>query len=114
MPSVVDVLERMGSEARWRRASQDDVEATLVDAGVEAPMRAAILAKNVAEVQTLLGRVKMMPQQTPTPEPAEIPRPPQPEPGETEEDEEDGDTPAASKPSHSVYGAPLPSSRSSF
>jgi hypothetical protein len=102
MASVVDFLEKLGSEARWRHASRNDIEAALADAGIEASMCKAILAKNAAEVQALLGRVKMMPQQTPNPEPAEVPKPPQPLPGIPEEEEEEGGVPTGSKPSHSA------------
>jgi hypothetical protein len=113
MSSVVDFLEKMGSEAHWRHASQDDVEAVLADAGIEASMRTAILAKNATDVRALLGRAQMMTQLTPTPEPAEVPKPPQPVPGEEEEEQEDAETPGSSKSSKAAAGSSPLSSHSS-
>jgi hypothetical protein len=88
MTSVVDFLERMGSEAQWRYASLGDIEAALADAEIDAPISVAILAKSAVEVQALLGQVKMMPQQTAVPSPFDVPKPPQPGPGEEEQEEE--------------------------
>jgi hypothetical protein len=89
MTSVVDFLERMGSEAQWRYASSGDIEAALADAKIDAPMSAAILARSAVEVQALLGQVKMMPQQTAVPSPFDVPKPPQPGPGEGEQENEE-------------------------
>jgi hypothetical protein len=98
MSSVVDFLEKMGSEAHWRYASTDDIKAALMDTGIDTPMCAAILARNTDEVQALLGRVTMMPTQMGNPgipphiPPHEVPKPPQPVPGEPEEEEEHDDS----------------------
>jgi len=55
MSDVIDFLERMGQDAQLRHASQGDVEQALVDAQIEPPLRAAILAKDSAQLQTMLG-----------------------------------------------------------
>jgi hypothetical protein len=92
MSRVVDFLEKMGSDARLRHASEDDVELALAEARVDSPMSNAILARNAEAVRALLGQVKMGKiQQTPTPSPApapeELPRPsPVPEPDKEGED----------------------------
>jgi hypothetical protein len=115
MTSVVDFLERMGSEAQWRYASAKDIEAALVDAEIDAPMRTAILAKSAEEVQALLAQARVMcMNQTPSPAPTphEVPQP-QPGPGKEEEEQEDDETPGRSKPSQSPGGSPSPSPHSS-
>jgi hypothetical protein len=118
MSSVVDFLEKMGSEAHWRYASQDAIQTALTNAGVDAPVRTAILARNADAVQALLGRVKMMPTQTgpggaPV-GPHEVPKPPQPAPGEQEEEKEnDGAGDGKRKPSKNACGASSLSSHAS-
>jgi hypothetical protein len=104
MSTVIDFLEMMGSDARLRHASDNDVELALTQADVDGPMSEAILAKNADTVRALLGQVRMGMQQTPvpTPTPQEIPRPTEPEPGK-KEDEEEGKT---GKPSSHAGGAP--------
>lgn len=116
MSSIVDFLERMGSQAHWRYASHDDIQTALEDAGVEASMRTAILARNADEVQALLGRVKMMPQQVGNPGipiPHEVPKPPQPAPGEPEEEEENDGPTGETKHPKSAYDSPSSSLHSS-
>jgi len=54
MLNVIRFLEKMGSDAHWRDANLDELEAALVDAEVEAPTRLAILNKNSTELQALL------------------------------------------------------------
>lgn len=117
MSSIVDFLERMGSQAHWRYASHDDIQAALTDAGIDASMREAILAKNADEVQALLGRVKMMPQQVGNPGipiPHEVPKPPQPAPGEQEEEEESEESAGGSKHPKSAHRSPSISPHSSL
>jgi hypothetical protein len=109
MSSVVDFLEKMGSEAHWRDALQDEVKLALADAGIEAPMCAAILTKNAALVQALLGQGKLISEQIPSPE--EVP---QPEPEEEEDEEQDDETHDGSKASNSAYDSSSPSSSSSL
>jgi hypothetical protein len=112
MSNVVDFLEKLGSEAQWRHASSSDIEAALADAGIDAPMCAAILAKSAEEVQALLGQVKLMTTQTPTPSPHKEPDE-QPGPDEGEEEEENDDASGRSKPSSSANGSLSTSSHSS-
>lgn len=108
MSSVVDFLERIGSDARWRDASQDEIELALADAGIDAPMCAAILTRNATDVQALLGQQKLIGEQIPSPE--EVPSPSQPEPGKEEEEEEDGETRGESEASNGACDSPPPSS----
>jgi hypothetical protein len=116
MSSVVDFLEKMGSEAQWRYASTDDIKTALMDTGIDTPMCTAILARNADEVQALLGRVTMMPTQMGNPgiPPHEVPKPPQPVPDEPEEEEEHDDSHSGKhKPSKRACGSPSLSSPSS-
>jgi len=80
MSSVVDFLEKMGSEAQWRNASQDEIAGALAEAEIEAPMCMAILTGNATEVQTILGQTKLIGEYIPSPSP---------EPDKEDEDEED-------------------------
>jgi hypothetical protein len=115
MSSVVDFLEKMGSEAQWRDASADDIEAALAEAGIDPAMSSAILARSAEQVQALLGQVKLVNQYTPTPtpKPHEVPTPTQPDPGKEEEEEESDETSGGSKPSNSACSSPATSTHSS-
>lgn len=111
MSRVIDFLEKMGTEARWRSASQDEIKTALFEAGIEMPIRSAILTKDASELRALLGQVELIAYQTPTPAPApqEIPQKPgQPKP-EKEEEEEEGD-PEAMQSNDACYSS-LSSSR---
>jgi hypothetical protein len=109
MSSIVDFLEKIGSEARWHDASLEEIAQALADAGIEAPMCTAILTRNAADVQALLGVPKLIGDQVPSPQ--EIPVPPKPKPGEEEEEEEEGDeTREESKASNSASSPSLSSS----
>jgi hypothetical protein len=57
MTDVVDFLERMGQDAQLRHASQDDLELALTSAEIVPELRGAILAKDQAQLEALLGRV---------------------------------------------------------
>ena len=76
MSSVIDFLERMGSDAQWRTASYDEIELALAAANIEMPLREAILAKDVCKFEALLGQTPQLGMMTPGEE-------------EGEEDEED-------------------------
>lgn len=78
MSNVIRFLESMGSEAQWNSISKDDMTQALADAGVEDPLRSAILNKDAAQLQALL-------QQKPLMGYIEIPE----IPGEGDEEEED-------------------------
>jgi len=56
MSNVIDLLERMGQDARLRHASQDEVELTLAGAQINPELRAAILAKDQRRIEALLGQ----------------------------------------------------------
>ncbi|HUW52536.1 MAG TPA: hypothetical protein VMV99_03835 [Rhodanobacter sp.] len=56
MSNVIDLLERMGQDARLRHASQDEVELALAGAQIDPELRAAILAKDQRKIEELLGR----------------------------------------------------------
>jgi hypothetical protein len=106
MSSVVDFLERLGSEARWRDASEDEIKLALADAGIDAPMCNAILTGNAANLQALLGQKPLMGEQVPSPE--EVPTDP-----DKEEEEEDDETHGESKASNNACNSPAFSSHSS-
>jgi hypothetical protein len=55
MSNVVDFLEMIGQDARLRHASQDEMKLALVDVQMDADLRAAILAKDQLQLETLLG-----------------------------------------------------------
>lgn len=113
MSKVVDFLERMGSEAQWRNAPSDEIEQALTNAGIDTPVRDAILAKNAAAVQALLGQVKMMgyqlpgPHVPPPPSPNEVPQKPQPEP--EKEEEEGGESGKSTSSQHAHRSSSLSS-----
>jgi hypothetical protein len=79
MLSVIDFLEKVGSEAQLRHASQEEMEVALTDADIAAPERLAILAEDAMGLQALLRQVPL----------CAIMIPPDEEEGE--EDEEEGD-----------------------
>jgi hypothetical protein len=83
MSSVFDFLERMGSDAQWRNASKDEVEIALAEAEVEAPLREAILTRDVSKLETLL-------QQTPL---IAMLIPPDEEEGEEDDEDDSGEKP---------------------
>lgn len=95
MSSVVDFLERMGSEAQWRNASPDEIEQALAEATIEAPMAAAILAQSTSDVQALLGQTTFIGMLIPGPSPEEVPD--QPEPEKKEDEDEEGEDPGQRK-----------------
>ena len=54
MSNVIDFLERMGKDAKLRRASTDEVALALAEAEVETPLCPAIVAKDTSALQALL------------------------------------------------------------
>lgn len=56
MSNVIDLLERMGQDARLRHASLDEVELALADAQIDPELQAAIIAKDQRQLEALLGR----------------------------------------------------------
>jgi hypothetical protein len=84
MSSVIDFLERVGSDAQWRTASHDEIELALAAAEIEVPLREAILAKDPSKLEALLGQVPQLGMMT--------------LPDEEEEGEEDEEDDAGEKP----------------
>lgn len=56
MTDVIDFLERMGQDAQLRHASQDEVERALTSAEMAPALQAAILARDLAQLESLLGQ----------------------------------------------------------
>jgi hypothetical protein len=55
MSNIIDLLERLGQDAQLRNATSAEVENRLKDAGVDAPLRAAIAAGDQRRIESLLG-----------------------------------------------------------
>jgi hypothetical protein len=97
MASVIDFLEKMGSEAQWRNASHDEIELALDKTEIETPMCSAILSKNASEVQALLRQIPLIGFQVPSPTPL---------PDEEEEQEGDDEDSDEDEPSKDVHYSP--------
>jgi hypothetical protein len=52
---VIEFLERLGSDARLRQATDDEVGQALTEAGIEDPVIAAILSGDRMALESLLG-----------------------------------------------------------
>ncbi|RUL67138.1 hypothetical protein EKH79_00590 [Dyella dinghuensis] len=87
MSSIIDFLERMGSEAQLRDASPEELELALSETEIEAPLRTAILNKDTSELQALLRLVPLFGIQA-TPDEEE----------EEDEDEDEDDNAGKPKP----------------
>lgn len=84
MSSIIDFLEKMGSEAQWRHASQNDIEIALAEAHVETPFCEAILTKNASQLEILMQKTPLF----------SVMVPDAPDEGEEEdEDDEAGEKP---------------------
>lgn len=57
MTDVIDFLERMGQDAQLRHGSQDELELALSSTELAPELQSAILAKDQAQLETLLGQV---------------------------------------------------------
>lgn len=55
MSNVIDFLERLGQDAQLRGASGDEMEAALLNAGIEPELRTAILEADQRALEALLG-----------------------------------------------------------
>jgi hypothetical protein len=55
MSNVIGFLERIGQDAALRHAPDSDVELALVRAQIDPELRAAILCKDQARIEVLLG-----------------------------------------------------------
>jgi hypothetical protein len=59
MSSIIDFLERMGSEAHLRDASLEELELVLTEAEIEAPLSTAILSKDTSGLQALMRQMPL-------------------------------------------------------
>ncbi|MGN2253637.1 hypothetical protein ACFWZ4_09685 [Frateuria sp. GZRe12] len=55
MTDVIDILERMGSDAALRDAPREGLERVLAAETIDETMRAAMLSGDSAELQSLMG-----------------------------------------------------------
>jgi hypothetical protein len=55
MSNVIDFLEQMGRDAQWRHATGEAMQAALIQAGIEPPVRAAILGEDRGLLESLVG-----------------------------------------------------------
>lgn len=55
MSNVVDFLEQMGRDARLRHATGEAMQAALIQAGIEPPVRAALLGEDRGLLESLVG-----------------------------------------------------------
>jgi hypothetical protein len=55
MSNVIDFLEQMGRDAQWRHIPGEAMEAALIQAGIEPPVRAAILGEDRGLLESLVG-----------------------------------------------------------
>jgi hypothetical protein len=93
MSSVIDFLERVGSDAQWRTASQDEIELALAAAEIEMPLRAAILANDASKLEALLGQAPQLGSMVP----------PDEEEGEEDEEDDAGEKPQLKSISDSLF-----------
>jgi hypothetical protein len=59
MTDVIEFLERMGQHARLRHAVRGELELALTDAEIAPELQAAILAKDQAQIEVLLGQAPL-------------------------------------------------------
>jgi hypothetical protein len=85
MSSVIEFLEKLGSNAQLRHGSDEELATALDEAHVDAAASSAILAKDPSRLQELLGTEPMFIVQMPGPV---IPGPEEEEEEDGEEDEE--------------------------
>ncbi len=59
MSEVIDLLEKMGQDAKWSHVSQDDIESALADAEIAPELRMAIAAGDQSSLQAWLELVPL-------------------------------------------------------
>jgi hypothetical protein len=91
MTDVIDFLEKMGQDAQWRDASPGEVEQALTGAEIAPALQRAILARDKAQLEKLLGLVPLCAPYLPGNE----------DQGEGDEDEETPLREPDEKPEHS-------------
>jgi len=55
MTNVIDFLEKMGQNAQWNHASQEEIQLALASAEITPELQAAIVAGDQLSLQALLG-----------------------------------------------------------
>jgi hypothetical protein len=98
MSDVIDVLEKMGQDARWTRASQEDIQSALTEAEITPELRAAIAEGDQSSLRALLDLVPLCGMYVPGKE-------------DEEEDEDTEEAPPAEddeKPEHSLSQVQIP------
>jgi len=55
MTDVIDILERMGSDAAWRDAPRQALEQVLAGEPIDETVRAAMLSGDSAQLHSLMG-----------------------------------------------------------
>ncbi|THD10021.1 hypothetical protein [Rhodanobacter lindaniclasticus] len=55
MSNIIDLLEKIGQDARLRHASSDDMDQVLTRAEIDPEVQAAILAKDQSRLEDLLA-----------------------------------------------------------
>jgi hypothetical protein len=55
MSNVIDFLEQMGRDAQSRHITGEAMEAALIQAGIEPPLRAAIMGEDRGLLESLVG-----------------------------------------------------------
>ena len=59
MTDVIEFLERMGQDAQLRHGSQNDIELAMTEATMAPELKLALLAKNQAKLEMLLGQLPL-------------------------------------------------------
>lgn len=65
MSDIIQFLERMGADARWRHASGETLLLALDEAELDSEHRAAVIVGDVSALQALLGCLPFMAVQLP-------------------------------------------------
>lgn len=53
---VIEFLEMVGKDAQWRHAADNDVALALDDAGIPTELQSAVLVRDSARLEALLGQ----------------------------------------------------------
>ncbi|MDB6088453.1 MAG: hypothetical protein JWN85_1237 [Gammaproteobacteria bacterium] len=89
MSNVIDFLEKWGQDSQLRHAASAELEQVLLRAGIEPPVRAAILGADRCALESLLGARSRIVCAVFAPEQEEVEE--EGEDGEEKEDEDEDD-----------------------
>jgi hypothetical protein len=59
MSDVIDVLERLGQDAQWSQASQEDIRSVLAESSLDPDVRKAVASGDQKRLEMLLGLVPL-------------------------------------------------------